>query len=377
MVGVGRGAEAGDLAQDRGAAALGRAPTTRARASRSFGHHEAVAVPVEGAGCHGEVVVALRQDPDHGEGPWVSGASGASAPPATATSTIPERTAWNAWPMATAPDAQELALPSAGPRMPRSIATLLAPAPPKTAVASVGATARTPQHIGRVLLLAEGDIGAEPIQTPVRPSDRSASVKAGLADRAMRAAATESWLNRSSRRAAFASRWSLEHEVIDLGRDARREGRGVEAVDPWTAERLAEQPATAPPLPEPMGVTAPIPVTATRLTTRPPPASSRGWRAARDRLDELGPMIRSAATPPISGQPLPQLVLDADLPARSVRLEVPGDLHAAGHPAGVRELDPPLVWQRSLDRLPADRDRAAACPSRSVARRSRRARRRT
>ncbi len=77
--------------------------------------------------------------------PKVSGASGASAPPAMATSTMPARIAWAAWPMAIAPDAQEFALPTAGPRMPWSIATFDAAAPPKTAVASVGATARTPR----------------------------------------------------------------------------------------------------------------------------------------------------------------------------------------------------------------------------------------
>jgi hypothetical protein len=77
--------------------------------------------------------------------PKVSGASGASAPPASATSTVPSRTASKAWPMATAPEAHEFALPTAGPVIPRSSATLLAPAPPKTASARVGATPRTPR----------------------------------------------------------------------------------------------------------------------------------------------------------------------------------------------------------------------------------------
>ena len=58
---------------------------------------------------------------------------------------MPSRMAWKAWPMAIAPDAQEFALPTVGPVRPRSIATLLAPAPPKTASASVGATPRTPR----------------------------------------------------------------------------------------------------------------------------------------------------------------------------------------------------------------------------------------
>ncbi len=48
--------------------------------------------------------------------------------------------------MAIAPEAHEFALPIDGPRIPRSIDTFDAPAPPKTAVASVGATARTPRR---------------------------------------------------------------------------------------------------------------------------------------------------------------------------------------------------------------------------------------
>ena len=47
--------------------------------------------------------------------------------------------------MAIAPDAHEFALPMVGPVSPRSIDTLDAPAPPNTAGARVGATARTPR----------------------------------------------------------------------------------------------------------------------------------------------------------------------------------------------------------------------------------------
>ena len=78
--------------------------------------------------------------------PKVSGASGASAPPARAASTVPARIAWKACPIAIAPEAHEFALPIDGPRIPRSIDTFDAPAPPKTAVARVGATARTPRR---------------------------------------------------------------------------------------------------------------------------------------------------------------------------------------------------------------------------------------
>jgi hypothetical protein len=59
----------------------------------------------------------------------VSGASGASTPPATTASTSPLRIIPRASPIAIAPDAQEFEFPNAGPRTPNSIATLHTPAP--------------------------------------------------------------------------------------------------------------------------------------------------------------------------------------------------------------------------------------------------------
>ena len=50
----------------------------------------------------------------------------ASVPPVTAQPTMPDRTMWNASPMAWVADAQALATAKAGPRSPRSIETWLA-----------------------------------------------------------------------------------------------------------------------------------------------------------------------------------------------------------------------------------------------------------
>ena len=90
--------------------------------------------------------------------PRVSGASGASAPPATATSTIPERTAWKACPMAIAPDAHELAFPTAGPRTAQVDRHVARPGAPEDGRGERGRDrADATEHVRRVLLLAEGD----------------------------------------------------------------------------------------------------------------------------------------------------------------------------------------------------------------------------
>ena len=105
--------------------------------------------------------------------PKVSGARGASAPPARAASTVPSRMAWNAWPIAIAPEAHEFELPTAGPVIPRSSATLLAPAPPKTASASVGATPRTPRVVGVGIFRGDVRIG-RPLDWSIRSADYTA-----------------------------------------------------------------------------------------------------------------------------------------------------------------------------------------------------------
>ena len=76
--------------------------------------------------------------------PKQSGASGASAPPASIASARPARIAWKASPTAIVPDAQLIALVTLGPERPNSMATLQLDAPPKTLSASDGSTPRRP-----------------------------------------------------------------------------------------------------------------------------------------------------------------------------------------------------------------------------------------
>ena len=68
VVGVVGGGVAGDLGVDVGAAGAGVLPRLQDQQRRPLGHHEAVAVGVEGAAGGGRVVVAGGQDPDQGEG---------------------------------------------------------------------------------------------------------------------------------------------------------------------------------------------------------------------------------------------------------------------------------------------------------------------
>src|SRR5213596_864117 len=74
----------------------------------------------------------------------VSGASGASAPPASMMSARPSRTTWNASPTAMVPDAQLIAFVALGPVNPNSMAMLQLAAPQNTASASDGSSPRGP-----------------------------------------------------------------------------------------------------------------------------------------------------------------------------------------------------------------------------------------
>ena len=76
--------------------------------------------------------------------PKQSGASGASAPPASMTSASPRTMARNPSPMAMAPDAQLIPLVVLGPVQPNSMAMLQLAAPANTVSASAGSTARGP-----------------------------------------------------------------------------------------------------------------------------------------------------------------------------------------------------------------------------------------
>ena len=77
--------------------------------------------------------------------PKASGLSGISTPPAIAASIWPDRIASSASPMATEPEAHELAVDRIGPWTPRAIPRLAGAAPPNTARASVGLTERMPR----------------------------------------------------------------------------------------------------------------------------------------------------------------------------------------------------------------------------------------
>ena len=103
--------------------------------------------------------------------PKMSGASGASAPPASMTCASPRRISRNASPMANAPEAQELALVMFGPCSPSSIATLHEAAEPKTVSARIGSTPRMPAPlINAVLLLGKAQPAQRAAQVDARPA---------------------------------------------------------------------------------------------------------------------------------------------------------------------------------------------------------------
>ena len=77
--------------------------------------------------------------------PNASGDNGHSTPPAIAASISPERIAPIASPIATAPEAHELAVERMGPRTSSAMPRLAGAAPPNTARARVGETERSPR----------------------------------------------------------------------------------------------------------------------------------------------------------------------------------------------------------------------------------------
>ena len=77
--------------------------------------------------------------------PNARGLRGHSTPPAMAASISPARIAPRASPSATEPEAHEFAVDRIGPRTPSAMPILAGAAPPKTASARVGETARIPR----------------------------------------------------------------------------------------------------------------------------------------------------------------------------------------------------------------------------------------
>ena len=194
----------------------------------------------------------------------VSGASGASAPPASITSARPSRTTWNASPTAIVPEAQLIALVALGPVSPNSIAMLQLAAPANTASASEASSPRGPcaRYFGTWASANATPPSAEPIIAPKR-SRSSVSRRSSAPWSASRAHVTASCEKRSSRRARLASRWSCGRKSGISAAMRLRNGAGSNRVTPRTAERRDVRPDHSPSAAVPIGVTAPTPVTTT------------------------------------------------------------------------------------------------------------------
>ena len=131
-----------------------------------------------------------------------------------------------------------------------------------------------------------------------------------------------------------------------------------------TADRLARTPSHSPSAPLPIGVMAPMPGDRPRAGAhgrRLRQLPDAPQRAPGDGLDELraDDVLRREAADERPAELEP--VLDAHVEAVPVGrlVEAPGHPHPARDAAGVDELDTALVTHRSLDRLPAHRDRPA------------------
>ena len=177
---------------------------------------------------------SLRPDrtPIIAKAPNVSGANGASAPPAMATSTMPARIACAAWPMAIAPDAQEFALPygrTADALVDRHVRCR------RSAEDRRRQRRRDRAHaagnVGLVLFLAEGDAAQrrsdpDPGACRIARGPRPARVVGGH-PRGHHGQLAEPVQASGPLPIEVVGR----AEVVNLGRHSRGEGRRVEAVD--------------------------------------------------------------------------------------------------------------------------------------------------
>src|ERR1035437_5370665 len=172
----------------------------------------------------------------------------------------------NASPTAIVPEAQLMLLVAFGPCAPNSMAMLQLDAPPKTLSASEGSTDLMPsvRKMPSCSSAKRMPPSALPIMTPTR-SRSSAARSMPESSTAWRAHATEKELKRSSRFAFFASMKSSASKSLISAALRLRHIAGSNRVIVETAERSRRSPSHSPSRPNPMGVTAPIPVTATRL----------------------------------------------------------------------------------------------------------------
>jgi hypothetical protein len=140
--GVIGGPVAGDLSVDACASGDGVVPAFEHEHAGALAHDEAIAAAIEGSAR--ELGIVLRADMARisANAPKHRGASGASTPPATATSALPSRIRRNASPMAMVPEAQDMPLVELGPVKPNSMATAQLAAPTKVLSATRGSTAR-------------------------------------------------------------------------------------------------------------------------------------------------------------------------------------------------------------------------------------------
>ena len=178
--------------------------------------------------------------------PNASGLNGISQPPAIAASTRPSRRSPSASPSATAPEAHELAVDRIGPRTPRAIPRLAGAAPPNTARARLGATARcrapgsaraAPRRRRSRPARSRGRSRSAPEPPPRRrPGARPASSSAS------RPATRPNWLNRSSWRAVLGGIQASGSKSSTWAATCERNGLGSKRSIRLTGERPARRP---------------------------------------------------------------------------------------------------------------------------------------
>ena len=165
--------------------------------------------------------------------PKVSGASGASAPPARAASTVPARIAWNACPMAIAPEAQRVRVADRRPADPQVDRHVRCARPAEDGGGQRGRHGpHAAPHVVGVLLFAEGhaaECRADPDPGP-RPR-RGRHRSSPPAPTAMRAGHDRELAEAVQPSRALGVQVVLGLEVVDLRGELRGERRGIEAVD--------------------------------------------------------------------------------------------------------------------------------------------------
>ena len=178
--------------------------------------------------------------------PNASGLSGISQPPAIAASTRPSRRSPSASPIATAPDAHELAVDRIGPRTSSAMPRLAGAAPPNTASARFGRDRLDPAlEVALVLLLRVGDATERRAEIDPDPPriGRAADARGQCRVVERQAAGHQPELAEPVELAGRLGRHPGERvEVVDLGRHLAAERARVEAIDPLDRRAGGAQP---------------------------------------------------------------------------------------------------------------------------------------